>query len=348
LFDPSAPLSLEHRADLFALLARELERLRAPRLVSGFAGLVGNSPPMRELFRLLEKVAESDATVLIQGENGTGKGRLAQAIHQRSHRKDGPFLAQNCSALNDNLLDSELFGHKRGSFTGAIQDKPGLFTVADGGTFFLDEVGDTSPRLQVKLLRVLEEGSFLPIGETSPRRVSVRVIAATNRNLQRMVEAGSFREDLYFRLHVLRVVVPPLRERREDIPLLIDHFLQKLQGREEAPPKQLSAACERRLLSYSWPGNVRELENELNRLWVLSGDASEIDTRWLSPRIQGEAAAAPLPTLPAAVETLERRMIAESLRRHRQNKTHAAQELGISRRNLIRLCQRYGFDSAGD
>ncbi|HUS63141.1 MAG TPA: sigma 54-interacting transcriptional regulator [Kofleriaceae bacterium] len=308
---------------------------------ASYRGITGRSAPMQELYHLLERLEGAESTVLIQGENGTGKELVARAIHASSTRAGRRFVVQNCSAFNDSLLDSELFGHKRGSFTGAIADKPGLFEVADTGTFFLDEIGDMSPSLQVKVLRVLQEGTFTAVGDTEPRQVDVRIIAATNRDLRAMVSRGDFREDLYYRIHVIHVVIPPLRERGEDLELLSDQFL-------DGSGKRLSDACRAVMRAYSWPGNVRELENEIERLVVLSGDAEVIDEALLSPRIREprtvEAAPGALGgTLPEAIEALERRMIAAALARHAQNRTRAADELGISRRNLIRLVQKYGL-----
>src|SRR5581483_4392123 len=192
-----------------------------------FENIVGTSGTMQAVFRLLEKIIESDSTVLIQGESGTGKELIARAIHYNGPRQKRAFVVQNCSAFNDNLLESALFGHMKGSFTGAIKDKKGLFEVADGGTFFLDEIGDMSPALQVKLLRLLEEGSFTPVGGTETREVDVRVIAATHKDLQKMVERGEFREDLYYRINVIKILIPPLRERMDDLPILMEHFLRK-------------------------------------------------------------------------------------------------------------------------
>jgi two-component system, NtrC family, response regulator HupR/HoxA len=293
-------------------------------------------------------VVGSESTVLIQGENGTGKELIAKAIHYNSARKDRRFLIQNCSAFNDNLLDSELFGHRKGAFTGAIADKMGLFEAADGGTFFLDEIGDMSPALQVKLLRVLQEGTFMPVGDTVTRTVDVRIIAATNRDLKTMVARGEFREDLYYRVNVINLVVPPLRERHEDIPMLIEYFLKKhARGRRAGGARQLARECFERLLGYPWPGNVRELENEIERLVVLAGEERVIGEELLSPRIRrhGQQTAAAVDRgLPGALATLERAMIEDALRRHRGNKTRAAQELKISRRNLIRLAQKYTLD----
>jgi transcriptional regulator with PAS, ATPase and Fis domain len=332
---------------------------RAEEGKTAFFGIVGSSTPMRDLARLLERIKGSNATVLITGENGTGKELVARAIHDQSSRAGKRFVATNCSAFNDNLLESELFGHKRGSFTGAVVDKPGLFEVADGGTFFLDEVGDMSPALQVKLLRVLQESVFMPVGGTEPKKVDVRIIAATTRDLASMQKKGEFREDLYYRLHVVAVRVPALRDRKSDIPLLADHFMARL-AKRDGKQKVLSQRALERLLAHDWPGNVRELENEIERLWVLSGDDSVIDEEHLTPLIRqgGRQIASPtreavsdelqLPstTLPEAVETLERKMILAGLRRAKGNKTRAAEDLGISRRNLIRKVQAYGLDDA--
>ena len=318
----------------------------------GYDALTGNSAEMQALYGMIDRLAVADSTVLIQGENGTGKELVARAIHHRSPRVNRRFVVTNCSAFNDNLLDSELFGHKRGAFTGAVADKPGLFEVADGGTFFLDEIGDMSPALQVKVLRVLQEGTFNRVGDTDTRKVDVRIICATNRDLAAMVQQGTFREDLYYRINVINVVLPSLRERRSDIPMLVESFMRKhARPADDARPKHLSTECSARLLAYPWPGNVRELENEIERLLVLSGDAAEIDAELLSPRIRDHAATEapieePPKTLPEAVERLERKMIADALTTLRGNKTRAAQALGVSRRNLIRLCQKYHLDDS--
>jgi len=319
----------------------------APEHRTGYHGIVGASPTMQDLYRLLDRIAPSDATVLVQGENGTGKELVARAIHVGSERAGKKFVVTNCSAFNDNLLDSELFGHKRGAFTGAVVDKPGLFEVADTGTFFLDEIGDMSPTLQVKVLRVLQEGTFNRVGDTETRKVDVRIIAATNRDLAGMVAAGRFREDLYYRVHVLSVMLPALRDRRDDVPVLIEHFLAR---HPRQRPKRLTAECAARMYAYPWPGNVRELENEIERLVVLSGDSPAIGPELLSPRIrQWEPSDEPdrpadPGSLPAAVEALERRMIGAAMRRHGGNKTRAAEELKVSRRNLIRLVQKYELE----
>ncbi|MEO8842834.1 MAG: sigma 54-interacting transcriptional regulator [Kofleriaceae bacterium] len=313
-----------------------------------FAGILGASTAMQELYSLIERVAPSNSTVLIQGENGTGKELVARAIHQRSERSGHRFVVTNCSAFNDNLLDSELFGHKRGAFTGAVADKAGLFEIADLGTFFLDEIGDMSPTLQVKVLRVLQEGTFNRVGDTETRKVDVRIIAATNRDLTSMVADGQFREDLFYRINVINVALPALRDRRGDVPLLVEAFLarQAKQGRV----KKLAPECLQRMLEYPWPGNVRELENEIERLVVLAADSLVIVDSLLSPRIRqytpdpDAVPAGDEDSLPAAVEALERKMIGAAMRRHNGNKTRAAEELKVSRRNLIRLVQKYELE----
>ncbi len=317
-----------------------------------FENIVGKSGPMLEIFRLLEKVCNSDSTVLINGESGTGKELVARAIHYNGPRKDKPFVVQNCSAFNDNLLESALFGHVKGSFTGALRDKKGLFEVADGGTFFLDEVGDMSPALQVKLLRVLQEGTFLPVGGTQVKEVNVRVIAATHKDLQELVKKGQFREDLYYRINVIRIQVPPLRERKDDLPILIDHFMKK-HSRPNQRARGLAPDAMAILAAYHWPGNIRELENEIERLLVLGSDLEMIPGELISSRIRDAVSpggASFIPTARAtgklneAVEMLEREMITQGLIRTRNNKSRLARELGISRSNLILKIAKYGLD----
>ncbi len=307
-----------------------------------YAPIIGQAPQMLELYRVLDRVVESDTTVLVQGENGTGKELVARAIHRHSARRDQRFVVQNCSALNDNLLDSELFGHRRGAFTGAVSDKPGLFEVADRGTFFLDEVGDMSPALQVKLLRVLQEGQFTRVGDTEPRQVDVRIIGATHRDLRAMVVSGEFREDLFYRINVINLVVPPLRERPLDLPVLCDHFLQRLAAGGKQRRKRLARPTLELFAAYAWPGNVRELENEIERLVVLSGEERVIAEDMVSPRIRVLAERpAPSRSLDEAVGSFERGLLGEALAQHRWNRTQAAEALGISRRNLIRKIAKY-------
>jgi two-component system, NtrC family, response regulator HupR/HoxA len=346
--------SLAAEIALFQREAQGLDRRQAAterRTRYHYHEIIGESRPILELYHLLDKVIDSDSTVLVYGENGTGKELIARAIHFNSQRSGNRFVVQNCSAFNDNLLDSELFGHKKGAFTGAVSDKQGLFEVADGSTFFLDEIGDMSPSLQVKLLRVLQEGTFIPVGDTQSKHVDVRIIAATNRDLKRMVERGEFREDLYYRINVIAIHVPPLRDRREDIPLLIEHFLHKHVKGDRHRLKRLSKGCIARLTEYSWPGNIRELEIEIERLLVLAGSEEKVLAEdLLSSRIlqrPGRPEAAPSRAgvcLPEAVESLERSMIYEVLKRNHWNKTRAAQELRISRRNLIRKVSKYQLD----
>jgi len=291
---------------------------------------------------------------LILGESGTGKELVARAIHNRGPRKGRAFVAQNCSALTDTLLESAMFGYVRGAFTGAVKDTKGLFEVADGGTFFLDEVGDMSPSLQVKLLRVLQDGTFTPVGGTTERRVNVRVIAATNKDLQTAVQRGEFREDLFYRLNVIRISMPPLREREGDIALLVDFFLARHNKQRTELPLRLSRGVRQALEDYHWPGNVRELENEIERLVVLGTGEDEIDADLLSPRLQELARESrpsqvppqrPTPGggLKQALEDLERQILRDGLERTNGNKSQLAKELGISRSNLIAKVQQYGL-----
>jgi two-component system, NtrC family, response regulator HupR/HoxA len=358
------PDGRERLVRLMQAIATEIESFAATpdststgRAPARYHDIIGRSGAIMDLFSVLDKVASSESTCLIQGENGTGKELIARAVHFNSRRADLPFVVQNCSALNDNLLDSELFGHKKGAFTGAVIDKRGLFDIANGGTFFLDEVGDMSPTLQVKMLRVLQEGTFLPVGDTVTRKVDVRIIAATNRDLKSMVREGSFREDLFYRLNVINLVVPPLRRRRSDIPILVDHFMTRSCRKMGLATKKLGEAAQRRILNYPWPGNIRELENEVERLVVLAGDEMEVADTLLSPRIlrNDDSPRSPLDEietpqndLPGALESLERRMLLDGLRRTGWNKTRTAKELGISRRNLIRKVDRYQLDKLRD
>jgi two-component system response regulator HupR/HoxA len=329
----------------------------APGRRYNYSEIIGRSQAIQDVCRVLDKVIDTDSTVLIQGANGTGKELIARAIHFNSRRAQERFVVQNCSAFNDNLLDSELFGHRRGAFTGAIADKLGLFEIADRGTFFLDEVGDMSPVLQVKLLRVLQEGTFIPVGDTAMRRTDVRIIAATHRDLFKMVERGEFREDLYYRINVINVRVPALHERREDIPLLAERFLRRFTIERGRPGKRLTQSCLERLKNYSWPGNVRQLENEIERLVVLAGEESLVGEEHLSPHLReaqlevvrssegadgtegGEAE-----SLEAAVDALESKLIYQVLTRTKWNKTMAAKQLRISRRNLIRKVDKYKLE----
>ncbi|MCT4642252.1 MAG: sigma 54-interacting transcriptional regulator [Bacteriovoracaceae bacterium] len=319
-----------------------------------YHNMIGKSAPMQKIYHLLTKISKSEATILIQGENGTGKEMVAKAIHYNSPRKDAVFMAVNCSAFNDNLLDSELFGHVKGAFTGAIKDKKGVFEVANGGTLFLDEIGDMTLSMQVKLLRVLQEGTFMPVGATSPRKVNVRVVAATNKPLKEMIAKGEFREDLYYRVNVINVALPALRERFDDIPVLMDHFLEKKCAESGHPTKTWGKKTLEKMMDYKWPGNVRELQNEVERLVVLAGEDKMITPDLLSSRItdavDGPVSVGSLKgvntsgSMKQALEELEAFMIKEGLKRCNYNKSRLAKELGISRASLITKVDKYGLD----
>lgn len=315
-----------------------------------YDNIIGKSKPMQDCYTLLDKIKNSDSTVMISGENGTGKELIAKAIHYNSPRKDKTCLIINCAAFNENLLDSELFGHVKGAFTGAVKDKKGVFEAADKGTIFLDEIGDMTGTMQVKLLRVLQEGTILPVGATEARKVDCRVITATNKDLKAMVESGEFREDLYYRINVINVHVPALRDRKEDIPLLVDFFLAKGCEEKGMPVKRLAKRAMEKVFDYGWPGNVRELQNEMERLLVLSGEDPAIAVELLSPRIrdfgehtkvQGVRVAGKLKD---ALEELEKTMIKEGLKRTNWNKSRLAKELGISRAGLIMKVEKYALD----
>ena len=310
----------------------------------GFANIIGASEQIHQLFDLVRKVADTDSTVLLLGESGTGKELIARAIHYNSHRRQGPLVPVNCAAIPEELLESELFGHERGAFTHAIRTRIGRFEQASGGTIFLDEVADMSPSLQVKLLRVLQDRSFERIGGVKSIKVDIRVIAATNQNLESLVSQSKFREDLYYRLKVIPLRVPPLRERVGDIPLLAAHFFQQFSKKKNKAPKRLSPAAMALLNRYSWPGNVRELENLMERLVILTeGDVVEVKD--LPPRFQetlslgvgGESIdfSPDGLNLPQALHELERRLILKALEQSNWVKSRAAQLLQLNRTTLI-------------
>ncbi len=355
----------EHFTDLTELVAKEIitvyveittreDRINALKKELGhrhkYDNMIGQSQPMQDLYAMLDRIKSTESTILVQGENGTGKELIAKAIHYNSPRKDKAFVIQNCSSFNDNLLESELFGHVKGSFTGAIKDKKGLFETADKGTFFLDEIGDTTPSMQVKLLRVLQEGTFMPVGGTEPKKIDVRIIAATNKPLRDMVEKGLFREDLYYRLNVINLHVPPLRERKEDIPILIDYFLGRASEQMEMK-KIITKNVIKKFYDYSWPGNIRELQNEIERIVVLSGEEEQITPQMISERIVNASSESNKlqnsrlnGKLKDALDDLEREMIKEGLRRTGWNKSRLAKELGISRAGLIMKVEKYNLD----
>lgn len=302
--------------------------------------MVGRSGAMQQVYELVQKVASSDATVLIRGESGTGKELIAQAIHQLSKRHEQPFIAVNCAALPETLLESELFGHEKGAFTGADRQKPGRFELAGAGSLFLDEIGDMSPATQVKMLRVLQAREIMRVGGTETIAVQARTIAATNRNLEEAVKKSAFREDLYYRINVFPIQLPPLRDRREDIPDLVAHFLKA----QNLDAHAIDPSVMSLLTAYSWPGNVRELENLIERAVIMSG-GQIITPADLPPHLRGEAPAGPLasggedfPTL----DDMEKNMIQKALLRAHGNKTVAAQLLGITRRQLYSKMERWG------
>lgn len=332
-------------------LKEENRQLRAAADVGGsFFGIVGRNPVMRQLYDQIGRVADLKTTVLLLGESGTGKELVARAIHSAGRRAEGPFVAVNCGALPENLLESELFGHVKGAFTGAVSDKAGLFEQAHGGTLMLDEVGEMPASLQVKLLRVLQEGELRPVGGGQVRAVDVRVVSATARDLQAEVAAGRFREDLYFRLNVVSLQLPPLRERIDDLPLLAEQFLRRCSARigKNTVPR-LSADAVRAMMAYGWPGNVRELENRIERALVLS-DHDLVTAQELNlPGAQsGTAAALALPTgslsLKQAERALEVDMIRRALEHTGGNRTQAAKVLEISHRSLLYKLKEYGLE----
>ena len=324
---------------------REVERLRAQvGIDSDFSNIVGRSKPMNTLFHVIKIVARSNSTVLIQGESGTGKELIAKAIHHHSPRHDRPFVALDCGTLPETLLESELFGHVRGAFTGAISNKKGLFEDADGGTLLLDEIADTTPAFQSKLLRVLQENEIRPVGNNHIVKIDVRVIASTNRDLKREVDRGTFREDLYYRIAVVPIIVPPLKRRREDIPLLVEHFIKKYCAQNGLEPKYISANSLGLLMNPSWRGNVRELENVIERA-VLMSSGPEVKPEAHYP-VETEVEENPLPLRQATrevKENVERQKIMEALQKAAGNRSRAARFLGISRATLYEKIKTYNL-----
>ncbi len=308
-----------------------------------FADIVGRSAAIRQVFQVLPQIAESTSTVLIEGASGTGKELFARAIHRLSPRRKQPFVALNCAALPDTLLESELFGYQAGAFTDAKKDKPGRFALADGGTILLDEIGDISPAMQVRLLRVLQERTFEPLGSIEPVPVDVRVIAATHQDLAKLVGEGTFREDLFYRIHIVRIALPNLRDRREDIPLLVEHFIAKfnrLQGKDVAGVSDEVLA---RLMEYSYPGNVRELENLIEHAFVLCRSGL-VELHHLPPSVRGASADESLPGIAGmTLEAMERLLITDALRRSGGNRTAAARQLGIDPSTLFRKVKALGI-----
>lgn len=329
-FANQAAIAIEN-AKLYHALRDENRRLRSEvQRLHGFSEIIGQSPKMREVFDVLSRVVESDATVLIEGESGTGKELIARALHYNGPRKDKPFMALFCGSLPDSLLESELFGHKKGAFTGAVSDKRGLFEAADGGTFFLDEIGDLSPQIQTKLLRVLQEGEIKRVGENQIRKVDVRIVSATNKVLKDLVKQGSFREDLFYRLNTINIVLPPLRQRKTDIPLLAHHFLDKYAAKKKNHIKGFDKPALDALANYPWPGNVRELENTIERAVVMArGEiitAADLQLPKSEPVSEIESG--------LTLEEVEKRLVRQTLAEQNHNISETARVLGVSRRWL--------------
>ena len=318
----------------------------------GFQGVIGNSPQMHEVIQRLQRIAPTDATVLIQGDTGTGKELVAQAIHQNSPRKSRPFVALNCAALSEHILESELFGHMKGAFTDASTDRIGKFEYASGGTLLLDEVGDMPLATQIKLLRVLESGEITRVGSNEPIKVNVRILSATNRDLEEAIRAGTFREDLYHRLKVLTVRLPRLSERTADIPLLIEHFIQMHAARHGKKVKSITAVARRRLMAFRWPGNVRQLKNALESMVVVDYD-EVLDVDDLPPELaDGDVGGVPVVDGAAGLnqlvgkplEEVEKLFIAETLEATSGNREEAATMLGIGERTLYRKIKEFGLN----
>ncbi|HEX8491997.1 MAG TPA: sigma-54 dependent transcriptional regulator [Pyrinomonadaceae bacterium] len=319
-------------------LRRELDRRYS------FSEIIGTSPALQAVFRLVEKVAGTNTNILIQGESGTGKELIARAIHHNSPRADRPFVAVNCGAIPETLLESELFGHTKGAFTGAVTNKLGLFRSAEGGTVLLDEVGEITPAMQVRLLRAIQEHEVTPLGSSQPVAFDARIICATNRDLEKEVSEGRFREDLFYRLNVIEIHLPPLRERREDIPLLVRNFITRTAREQSSNEKGIEPAAMSALINYNWPGNIRELQNAIERAFTLSGEQIDLDS--LPPRVrdaglQQSAGVRDPDGLRPTLEEIERRHILETLAAVNQDKARAANILGIDLSTLYRKLKRY-------
>jgi DNA-binding NtrC family response regulator len=327
----------------------------------GFHNIVGKSKKMQEIYRIIAKVAVTDSTVLIYGQSGTGKELIARAIHFNSPRREKQFVPVDCAVLSENLLESELFGHVRGSFTGAVSTKPGLFEVADGGTVFLDEVGNISLSIQAKLLRVLQEREFTPVGGTKAKKVDIRLIAATNKDLEKMIKEEVFREDLYYRLNIVPIYLPTLKERQEDIPLLAVHFLKKYAEEMGKAIKGFTPEAMEKMIRYPWPGNIRELENVIERTVVMIDDEMvKVEHLILPGQQEKEILESQIPLTSEelkeikkqmrekAVEEIERAFVLNALERHQWNVTRAAEEVGMLRPNFQALMRKYNLRARGE
>ena len=348
-FDPDEVMHIVHQAARVRRLEREIIRLRSElENCKGFAHLVGGSASLSKTLKQASAAAATSATVLVLGENGTGKEMLARAIHEESPRASGPFVGVSCAALPETLIESELFGHEKGAFTGATAARKGRFELADTGTLFLDEISELTPAVQVKLLRVLQERSFERLGGTKTITVDIRLIAASNRDLEQDVEAGRFRRDLFYRLNVVPLTIPPLRERHEDVPLLAAHFAAKAADKHGRAPVELDPSLLEALQEYEWPGNVRELENLIERLIVLT-PGSKIGVEFLPEkmlRTLPDTSVSDETTLDGAVTALKRRMIVQALNTEGGNRMAAARRLGISRSYLHRLISEFEITEA--
>lgn len=336
-----------------ALKNRSLQRenLELRQQVSGQYVMIGESRAMQEIFEQISKVAPTNGRVLIFGESGTGKELIARAIHENSPRRDGSFIKVNCAAIPEELIESELFGSEKGAYTGATETREGKFSLADGGTIFLDEVGDMSLKVQAKVLRVLQEGEFEKVGSHKTRKVDVRVLAATNKDLGQEVQAGRFREDLFFRLNVVPIVSPPLRRHKEDIPILVEHFVDSYCRDNGYRRKQLTPEAMKSLRTYDWPGNVRELKNIIERLMIMC-PSDTIDVTDLPPHIQSPTAQIPLKmesgmTLKELKESTEREYILATLKKNKWNVSQTAKDLDIDRTNLHKKIKSYGLSERG-
>ena len=319
---------------------REMQKQLEERYT--FTNIVGKSKKMQKLFQFISKVASTNSTVLIRGESGTGKELVARAIHYNSPRKDALFVPVNCAALPETLLEAELFGHEKGAFTDAEYKKEGIFEIANKGTIFLDEISDMTLRMQAKILRVIQERTFTRLGSTKPIEVDVRILAATNKNIEEMIDEGSFREDLYYRLNVVSIEIPPLRDRKEDIPLLAQHFLKKYTSIHGKRIKGISREAMDELCSYSWPGNVRELENVVERAIILS-DREVVSLEDLPPHLRSTTIQRKLPL--SSIEEMEKRLILDILKVTGGNQSKAAKILGVHRNTLHRKLKKYNIDS---
>jgi transcriptional regulator with PAS, ATPase and Fis domain len=335
IFASQASLILQNAMLLTALRA-DKEKLTAELSDKRFGEIIGACPSMMEVFRKLQKVAATDISVLITGETGTGKELIAREIHRRSNRIDGPFVTVNCGAIPENLIESEMFGHVKGAFTGAIASRPGRFQQANGGTLFLDEVGELTPALQVKLLRAIQERVVYRVGDSKPEKCDIRIVAATNRNLEQMIKTGDFREDLYYRLNVVNLWLPPLRERGEDIFIIAKALLSKYADELSSPVRGFSPAALAAVRKYDWPGNIRQLENRIKKALVLC-DKTLLGSEDLD---LGPEAQQPIVPLEKAKEDFQRRYVLEVLERNNGNRTQTARDLGVDPRTIFRYLER--------